>query len=53
MKVKFGTDIGTPVTHEYKQGAFTGKIERVMIDLFGEGRHIGPGAEVRAVMKSE
>jgi hypothetical protein len=48
-----GIDTGTPVTDEYKPGArFTGKIEKVMIDLFGE-RHIDPEAEIKAVMKSQ
>jgi hypothetical protein len=48
-----GIDTGTPVTDEYKPGArFTGKIEKVMIDLFGE-RHIDPEAEFKAVMKSQ
>lgn len=46
-------DTGTPVTDEYKPGArFTGKIEKVMIDLFGD-RHIDRGAEFKAVMKSQ
>jgi hypothetical protein len=48
-----GIDTGTAVTDEYKQGArFTGKIEKVMIDLFGE-RHKDPEAEIKAVMKSQ
>jgi len=48
-----GIDTGTPVTDEYKPGArFTGKIEKVTIDLFGE-RHIHPEAEFKAVMKSQ
>jgi hypothetical protein len=48
-----GIDTGTPVTDEYKPGArFTGKIEKVKIDLFGE-RHIDPEAEIKAVMKSQ
>ena len=48
-----GIDTGTPVTDEYKPGArFTGKIEKVMIDLFGE-RHIDPEAETKAVLKSQ
>jgi len=48
-----GIDTGTPVTDEYKPGTrFTGKIERVMIDLFGE-RHIDHEAETKAVLKSQ
>jgi hypothetical protein len=48
-----GIDTGTPVTDEYKPSArFTGKIEKVMIDLFGE-RHIDSEAETRAVLKSQ
>jgi hypothetical protein len=48
-----GIDTGTPASDEYKPGArFTGKIEKVVIDLFGE-RHIDPEAETRAVMKSQ
>jgi arylsulfatase len=48
-----GIDTGTPVTEEYKAGArFTGKIEKVMIDVFGE-RLIDPEAEIKAVMKSQ
>ncbi|MGC2681891.1 MAG: arylsulfatase [Candidatus Nitrosopolaris sp.] len=48
-----GIDTGTPVTDEYKPGArFTGKIEKVMIYLFGD-RHTNPEAEIKAVMKSQ
>jgi hypothetical protein len=48
-----GIDTGKPVTDEYKPGArFTGKIEKVAIDLFG-GRHIDPEADIKAVMKSQ
>jgi hypothetical protein len=48
-----GIDTGTPVTDEYKPSArFTGKIKKVMIDLFGE-RHVDPEAETKAVLKSQ
>lgn len=48
-----GIDTGTPVTDEYKPGArFTSKIEKVMIDLFGE-RHIDHEAETKAILKSQ
>ena len=42
-----GIDTGTPVTDEYKPSArFTSKIEKVVIDLFGE-RHIVTSTKVR------
>ncbi len=48
-----GIDIGTPVTDEYNSGArFTGKIKKVVIDLFEE-RHIDPETETKAILKSQ
>ena len=48
-----GIDTGTPVSDEYESGTrFTGKINKVVVDLFGE-RHIDPEAETKAVLKSQ
>ena len=48
-----GIDTGTPVSDEYKSGTrFTGKINKVVVDLFGE-RHTDPEAEAKAVLKSQ
>jgi len=48
-----GIDTGTPVTDEYKPSArFTGKIDKVVVDLFGE-RHIDHEAETKAILKSQ
>jgi hypothetical protein len=48
-----GVHTGTPVSDETKSGErFTGKIKKVVIDLFGE-RHIDPVAEARVAMKRQ
>ena len=46
-------DTGTPVSYETKSGErFTGKIEKVVIDLLGE-RITDPEAEARVAMKRQ
>ena len=48
-----GVDTGTPVSDETKSGErFTGKIERVVIDLLGEPI-TDPEAEARVAMKRQ
>jgi arylsulfatase A-like enzyme len=48
-----GWDAGSPVTREYKADAkFTGKIEKVRIDLLGE-KHTDAEAEALAAMKRQ